>query len=77
MFSGWDKSFDCVKTNLTVKAEFEEQDRYYQVIFIDGNGNVIDIQSVVYLGSATEPSVIPRKTRLLIRLIVIMVGVLV
>jgi len=59
-FSGWDTDFTLVQTDLTIKAQFAEETRLYEVIFIDGNGRIFDKQYIEYEKAATAPG-IPRK----------------
>ena len=53
-FTGWDRPFTNVKTDLTITAQYEI--KTYVVLFVDGyTDGEIDTQYVVYGGSATEP----------------------
>jgi len=61
VFSGWDKEFDCVTENLDVFALYDEETRYYEVIFIDGNGKRFNTQYIEYGQPAAEPPGMPRK----------------
>ena len=55
-FTGWDKDFSNIQSDLTVTAQY--QLATYSVLFVDGsNDGVIDTQYVEYGGSATEPDV--------------------
>ena len=56
IFSGWNKSFTVVKSNLDVYATFNEVDRYYTVNFLDENDEVLDSQRVEYMTSAEDPT---------------------
>ncbi|HOO23392.1 MAG TPA: InlB B-repeat-containing protein, partial [Clostridia bacterium] len=58
-FTGWDKTFDCITENTTVKALFEEIDRYYQVTFANYDGTELKVETVEYLRSATPPDTTP------------------
>jgi surface protein len=53
-FTGWDKSFTNVQSDLTVTAQYERET--FSVLFVDGyTDDVIDTQYIPYGGSATEP----------------------
>ena len=55
-FTGWDKEFINVQSDLTVTAQYAH--KTYTVLFVDGyTDGVIDTQYVEYGGSATEPEV--------------------
>lgn len=58
-FTGWDKAFTNVKSDLTVNAVYTPVS--YTVIFMDGCDNVIEIQSVPYGTAATAPEVPERE----------------
>ncbi len=53
VFSKWDKSFNNVTSDITVKAVYTKNK--FTVTFIDVNGNTIETQKVPYLESATPP----------------------
>ena len=57
-FSGWDKDFSNVTSDLTVKAQYKINT--YTVTFVDDNGKIIDEQEVPYGSSATAPQA-PKK----------------
>jgi len=52
-FTGWDKDFTNVVTDLTVKAQYIRQ---YTVTFVDYNGTVLATKVVNRGGSATPPT---------------------
>ena len=52
-FTGWDKGFSNVQSNLTVTATYE---RYYTVKFVDENDNVLKTQNVKEGASAAAPA---------------------
>ena len=52
-FSGWDKDFSNVTSDLTVKAQYKINT--YTVTFVDDNGKIIKTQKVPYGSSATAP----------------------
>lgn len=55
-FTGWDKDFTNVQSDLTVTAQYKKHT--YYVLFVDGfTDGVIDTQYVEYGGRATEPEV--------------------
>ncbi len=53
VFSKWDKAFNNVTEEMTVKAVYTKNN--FTVTFIDVNGNTIETQKVPYLESATPP----------------------
>ncbi len=55
IFSHWDKTFTNVTENLDVYAKFTSVNRYYDVEFIDKDGNVVNRQVVEYEQSAIDP----------------------
>ena len=55
IFSGWNKAFVSVKTDLDVYATFNEVDRYYTVNFLSDTLELLDSQRVEYLTSAVDP----------------------
>ncbi|MDY0276569.1 MAG: InlB B-repeat-containing protein [Acholeplasma sp.] len=55
-FIGWDKDYSIITGDLTVKAKFDEVDRYYQVKFYNALNELISVQTVEYLKSAVAPS---------------------
>ncbi|HHW31844.1 MAG TPA: InlB B-repeat-containing protein, partial [Clostridiaceae bacterium] len=58
-FIGWDKPFDNVTGNITVKAVYEINK--YTVTFIDWDGTVIKTQEVEYGKGATAPEEDPTR----------------
>lgn len=52
-FTGWDKAFTNVTSNLVVNARYTAN--AYTVTFVDWNGTVLSSQSVNYGGSASAP----------------------
>ena len=55
-FTGWDKDYTNVKSDLVVKAIFNSEIRKYEVTFVDYDGTVIgDVQSIPYGTSAVKP----------------------
>ncbi len=55
-FSGWDKDFSNVKSNLTVTAQYTSTVRKYTVTFKNWDGTVLATRTVEYGSSATPPS---------------------
>ena len=55
-FSGWDKDFSNVKSNLTVTAQYTSALRKYTVTFEDWDGTVLATRTVEYGSSATPPA---------------------
>jgi len=53
-FTGWDRSFTNVTSDLTVVALYAQTT--YTVTFVDWNGTVLRTQSVAHGGSATAPA---------------------
>ena len=53
-FTGWDKSFSNVKSDLTITAQYTIKE--YTVIFVDYNGTALKTQTVAHGSSATAPS---------------------
>ncbi|QWB99410.1 InlB B-repeat-containing protein [Mycoplasmatota bacterium] len=60
-FIGWNLSYQAVEDNLIIMAQFEEVDRYYDVTFLNGDGQVMTSQVVEYLDEAIGPDEIPSK----------------
>ena len=55
-FTGWDKDFSNIQSDLTVTAQYKTAT--YKVVFVDGCTNEeINNQDIEYGGSATEPEV--------------------
>ena len=52
-FTGWDKAFDHVKSDLTVKAQYAIN--VYTVTFVDKDGVTLKTQSVEHGAAATAP----------------------
>ena len=52
-FTGWDKDFSNVKSDLTVKAQYAIN--VYTVIFLDKDGNTLKTEKVEHGKSATAP----------------------
>ncbi len=57
-FTGWDKSFENVTSDLTVTAQYEINE--YTVTFIDYDGTVLDVQKVKH-GKSVEPPMSPER----------------
>ncbi|MDD4070044.1 MAG: dockerin type I repeat-containing protein, partial [Candidatus Izemoplasmatales bacterium] len=55
VFSKWSQNFDFITGDLSVYPEFVEVDRYYDVVFYDDLGNVLDTQVVEYGKDASNP----------------------
>ncbi len=55
IFKGWDRGFTDIESDLTIKALFDEYDRYYEVIFMDAKGEELSKQTVEYGLPATAP----------------------
>lgn len=53
-FTGWDKDFDAVKSDLIVNATYEKN--VYTVTFVDKDGNVLKEEKVKWDEAATAPS---------------------
>ena len=53
-FTGWDKAFDNVTSDLTVKAQYAIN--VYTVTFTDKDGNTLKTESVEHGNAATAPS---------------------
>ena len=53
-FTGWDKMFNNVISNITVSAQYSINN--YMVQFVDWNGTVLKTQTVTYGASATAPA---------------------
>ena len=53
-FVGWDSDFSYVTSDMVVTAIYAPVN--FTVTFTDGNGNVIETQSVPYLGAAVPPA---------------------
>ncbi|MFA7075621.1 MAG: InlB B-repeat-containing protein, partial [Candidatus Izemoplasmatales bacterium] len=55
-FESWDFDFTTeITDHITIRPVFSEVERYYQVLFMDGDGNVFDQQVTEYLASAQIP----------------------
>ncbi|MBQ1977866.1 MAG: InlB B-repeat-containing protein, partial [Ruminococcus sp.] len=56
-FSGWDKDFTNVQSNLTVTAQYTASGAEYMVVFLDMEGNLIgdDVQYVMHGNAAVAP----------------------
>ncbi len=54
-FIGWDKAFNNVAENITVTAQYRENDKF-SVQFVDHDGSVLKTESVYVGGSATAPA---------------------
>lgn len=59
-FLTWDKSFENIESDLTIKSVYEKIIKYYSVKFIDENGNILKEEKVEEDKNATAPSV-PEK----------------
>lgn len=60
-FTGWDQDFSAVEKNMDIKPVFIESLRPYNVTFLDGNGDVFDVQEVLYGKDAEIPVGRPPK----------------
>lgn len=58
-FTSWDKTFDDITADLTVRAQFTIN--YYDVFFLNYDGQVLKEQSVKYHTSASAPSAPERE----------------
>jgi len=58
-FTSWDKTFDDITADLTVRAQFTIN--YYDVFFLNYDGQVLKEQSVQYNTSATAPNAPARE----------------
>lgn len=61
VFSGWDKSYGYVVTDLSVMAVYEERSDKFTVTFLDWDGNPLKSEQVGYGGSAAAPVPPERK----------------
>ncbi|MFA7076398.1 MAG: dockerin type I repeat-containing protein, partial [Candidatus Izemoplasmatales bacterium] len=62
IFVGWDKVVsDTLTGNITYYAIYESQLKSYNVVFYNGNGQVLEVQKVSFGFSALTPSFIPNK----------------
>ncbi|MFA7106956.1 MAG: InlB B-repeat-containing protein, partial [Candidatus Izemoplasmatales bacterium] len=62
IFIGWDKVVsDTLTENITYYAIYEAQLKSYDVVFYNGNGQVLEVQKVYYGFGAITPSIIPVK----------------
>ncbi len=52
-FTGWNKSFSSVTTDLTVTAQFKRNK--YKIVFYDKDDNVLSTETVEYEGSVEPP----------------------
>ena len=67
IFDGWNVPVpDELTENHRFVAVFKEVMKTFNVVFLDGNGNVFDVQVVDYGTSANEPLGILSKTQLCI-----------
>ena len=55
-FSGWDKAYNNVTSNLTVTAQYSTSVNKYTVTFNNWDGTPLSTQSVAYGSAATAPS---------------------
>ncbi|MBQ2943733.1 MAG: hypothetical protein IJD93_03415 [Ruminococcus sp.] len=55
-FSGWDKEFTNITSDLTVTAKYSTTTNKYTVTFLDWNDEVLDTQTVEYGKAATAPA---------------------
>ncbi len=55
-FTGWDKDFTNVSSDLTITAQYDAVLNKYTVTFMDQDGSVIDTQTVEYGKGATAPA---------------------
>ncbi|MFA6662310.1 MAG: InlB B-repeat-containing protein, partial [Bacilli bacterium] len=56
IFTGWDKEFSSVTSDLVVTAQFSSYIRTFTVIFKDDIGNILKEETVEYGSSATAPT---------------------
>lgn len=60
-FSNWDQDYSNVIADMNILPIFTETLNYYTVTFYDGDGSVLDTQSIGYGAAATEPATDPVK----------------
>ena len=56
IFSGWDKDYTHIQSDLTITALYSEQVTYYTVTFIDWNGQTLKTEQVESGKDATPPA---------------------
>ena len=62
-FTGWDKDYTNITSNLIVTAIFEKDYNFFYVRFYDGDGIEFDVQLVKPGENANNPSNIPTKAK--------------
>ncbi|MDY3196114.1 MAG: InlB B-repeat-containing protein [Paracholeplasma sp.] len=55
IFTGWDRAFTDIESDVTIRALFDERDKYNEVIFNDALGNELSRQTVEYGLAALAP----------------------
>ena len=55
-FTGWDKSYDNVMSDMTITAQYLPSANTYTVNFVDWDGNILSTQAVAYGESAIAPA---------------------
>lgn len=62
-FIGWDADFSYITTHTTITALYEKipDPAVYTVVFVDGDGYLMDVQNVIEGQAATAPFEIPQK----------------
>lgn len=61
VFSGWNKSYEYVVTDMTVTAVYEERSDKFTVTFLDWDGGTLKSEQIGYGGSASAPIPPERK----------------
>src|SRR5690554_602991 len=61
LFTGWSSDYSYVTSNLDIYPIYDYVKTTYQVTFLDGNGDVFNLQEVDYGSDATTPNGIPSK----------------
>ena len=56
VFSGWDKDFSDVQSDLTITATYTQVTNKYKVTFLDWDGSVLKEEDVPYGSAATAPA---------------------
>lgn len=60
-FEKWDKAFTNITEDTDINAIFTAEDRFYEVTFKDGNGEIVSVQKVKAGEDAILPEEIPTK----------------